>query len=337
MVAARPRRDNRLWRPAGRCTLANVMQARRGLAVLIACMAAVMATGCGGDGGGGSSPTPDGGADADAAGTTWGNSSCGTCVQSSCGSEIQTCSQDPGCAAHLTCLEACPVGADGDLDPGCEANCPAASGSTGVDAVQAFDDCRQTGAGASCAGCGGVAPDGGDGGDADAGDGGCAVPLLCEQCAPSTDPNACYKCEDENCCDSHAACLADADCEVYRVCMQSECPSTYSLSQCIEFCDSAHGTAGYEKFFTRVTCVEAKCLSECANETPCVKCENDHCASEFAECDSHEACSRASFCVGDCNGDQACLAGCKAKYPGAEPALDAKINCLLAYCGTTCS
>src|SRR5262245_20736794 len=119
------------------------------------------------------------------AGPTWGASACAACVGTGCRTELDACSRDPSCAAHLSCLRACPPGPKGDVDSACEAGCPAVSGSSAEAALAALRSCRKTGAGAACAACGGAPPDAGG----DAADAGCSAhPFLCQECGGSTDP-----------------------------------------------------------------------------------------------------------------------------------------------------
>lgn len=267
--------------------------------------------------------------DAGTNGATWGASACSRCIDSSCSQQIQSCSQDPSCAAYLTCLRKCPVAADGNVDATCAAKCPTASGTSGKTAIAALDQCRQSGAGASCAACGGTSDDGGS----DAGDGGCETPLLCQQCGPSQEPDAgaCAACEDQYCCDSRSACHNDPTCVAYLTCMQSECTAS-STADCIDFCDKAH-PGGFQKFANVFACVQAKCANgECAAPTKCQTCLNKNCANEQVACDTNETCFQATYCIGNCNGVTQCINDCKTKYPNSEPMLDAFLSCAVSLC-----
>lgn len=298
--------------------------------VVLACVIGAGIAGCSsGKSGGGLSQAKDAGPEADA-GSNWGVSACATCIDASCSSEIQECSNDPSCSAHLDCLRACPVGANGDVDPTCEASCPAASGSVGQAAIQALDDCRHTGAGASCTACGGK-PDGGDAG----GDAGCSRPILCQQCAGSDLSNACYKCEHEKCCDTYAACHNNATCIAYITCIQN-CTSGYD--KCVSICDAQVPDGGYHDFQAKMACVTARCLAECGGSSQqCQQCTNAHCMNEFLDCQLNDACSHATACLGTCAGSQQCYDSCVAKYPGDEPVLDTFLTCLKANCTNDCS
>lgn len=302
------------------------------LLVVLVCIAATPGCGRSKNSGGKTTTRTDAGADADA-GATWGASDCASCVDSSCSSEIQSCSQDPSCGAYLDCLRSCPVGTNGDVDPSCEAACPKASGTAGQSAMKALDDCRQTGAGASCSACGGTS-DAGDGGN-EGGDAGCARPMLCEQCAASDGGTACFKCEDEHCCQEEAACQNDPNCLPYQQCIQN-CPDSYGA--CVASCNAQFPDGGYHNFAVKIACVTVNCLTECFTPySACDQCGNAHCTNEYIDCEENKACSLASACITTCANSQKCHDDCVAQNPGAEPELDAYTSCLRTNCPTECN
>ncbi len=117
--------------------------------------------------------------------------------------------------------------------------------------------------------------------------------------------------------------------------MKSEC-TLGDQAQCVAFCDSAH-PGGYAKFAVRLACLEVRCLAECSGPSPCVQCMNDHCAKEYMDCQTNEACSRAALCVGTCSGSQQCFDDCITKNPGSQPAFDGYSSCSLSYCSDACN
>lgn len=265
------------------------------------------------------STTKDAGTDS----STWGASDCGNCVESSCTSEITDCTANPECAARLSCLRACPVGTDGNVDSKCETSCPTPNGSTGQTLATALDSCRQS---ASCTACG-AAP-------SDAGDAGCSIALLCEQCPAAPDPDPCLQCQHEHCCNAYANCEADSACHAFRQCWLSDCPGSYTEAQCIEFCDQK-APGGYAKFAPILACGYMSCAKTCSLPA-CYDCLAQHCAKEFVACEGDENCFRASECLAACGSTQKCLDDCAAKYPGSRDALLAEGQCAKNYCAGSC-
>lgn len=263
--------------------------------------------------------------DAGTEAATWGASDCSSCIDSSCAQQVQACSEEPSCAAYLTCLRKCPVAADGNVDATCAAKCPTSAGSSGEAAITSLDQCRKSGAGASCAACGGTNSDGGS-------DGGCDMPLLCQQCAPpQADASACVTCAQKYCCDSRDACHNDPTCAAYLTCMSSDCTAG-TVAACIAFCDQAH-PGGFDKYAQYLACAMVKCADgSCAPASKCQTCLNDKCANAEVACQTNEACFLASDCVGNCNGVSQCIDNCKTRYPGSEPTLDDLGTCSVSMC-----
>jgi hypothetical protein len=155
----------------------------------------------------GCSSTPannDAGADSSSG---FGASACGSCVETQCASAITTCNSSAECSAYWSCVLGCGVDSSGNVDANCASACPRGSSSTGTTDEQALDQCRTTGAGASCAACGGDA--GADGGN----------PIIHQMCTQVTDTTPCFTCEDNNCCNTYAACHADPECAAYKSCL----------------------------------------------------------------------------------------------------------------------
>lgn len=302
------------------------------------------AAGCssGGDSGSNSGASTSGGAggSSGSGGTTagWGEGACYGCVSGVCGSAIGTCQSDPTCAARLECLQACSSGADGNVDASCAAACPTASGSAGEEAIEALDTCLTTAA-ASCADCGGNAGAGGTGGSGTGGTGGatCEPDILCQDCGgPSDETNTCWKCQEEKCCDTDAACADDEKCTEYFRCYQ-DCLSLKGTQECLDECDATVGAEHYEGVSRKLGCVLTLCDEECGTTDACAVCINDNCGAELARCERIASCSRASVCVGDCGGVQTCVEGCFAEYPGSENLLSEILACTQARCEDLCS
>jgi hypothetical protein len=272
--------------------------------------------------------TPDPPGDA---GVAWGTSACASCVAGACAAEIDACSHEPTCAAHLTCLRACPLAPDGNVDEACEAACPKGAGSVGEAAISALADCRRAGAGTACTACGFDALP-----DAAGEDGGCrGDERLCQVCAPSVEAEECPRCEDENCCDTYAACKSDPLCDAYAQCMRS-C-TLPSFRECMEQCDRDVSPAGFAKFSTRLGCVFALCMVECGAGEPCSLCVADHCREEKFACDAHEPCARLEHCVGTCEGSALCIDDCNNAFPEGRELAAPLDECGLRNCLDPCS
>ncbi|WP_437725702.1 hypothetical protein [Sorangium sp. So ce861] len=303
------------------------------LAVLSVSLAAALSPAC--DGG----PLPSsagtaastgsgtgGGAGAGGGEVTYRTSACGACVvETACVSQVNACAADPGCAAYLDCLDACPLGPDGDADVACERACPPVSGSAGQSAQQAFIDCRASGPGARCAGCGQLPA--------------ATDPDFNQTCPPSMEENKCYKCEDERCCETYQACRDDQDCQDLVACIKA-CPGGADYPPCEGQCYQDHA-AGYERYGHRVACMEHFCFDDdaCGDEPlhPCVECQILHCADEMAACHHDLQCALLESCQVQCeSADQACLTACEETFPTAVETHNARLGCALAHCLPAC-
>lgn len=276
----------------------------------------------GGGGAAGSGGASTGGSAGADAGAGWAVSACGVCVESTCATEVTQCEAEPSCANFIGCLEACPVGANGDADPTCEAACPVPTEGAGQTAVQSFLTCR---AQSNCAPCGG--------GNSDAGS---KHPILSQQCSPAT-TLGCAKCEDENCCDTYAACAGDADCQAIKNCLKA---CTDPVSQCFADCFAANpGGNGKQLTLDRFACIDVLCAVPCSEITlPCDFCFREKCANTLAACDVDESCYLGTLCISECGGNQTCVQGCVAQVPGPSvDILNAFLNCSINECDAECS
>ena len=255
-----------------------------------------------------SAPANAGNADA---AVTYASSPCGTCVATACAAAIATCNADPTCATYLTCVDACTVTSAGDVNPTCEAACPAPSGSAGTSAQSGLDTCRKQGAGAACSECG--AADGGQDGATT-----CALgPALMQTCAASTDTNVCNKCQFEKCCDSAKKVYGSGPTKDFTDCYNA-CSGDIA---CVTACEKKYptGVAGYTEF---AACLDVKCLATglCHSNSACGTCNYQMCACELALCNADPDCWHLSECVADC-ASLTCAEACAKAAPPASAAL----------------
>lgn len=272
-------------------------------------------------------PLQDAGIDTSTA--TFGGSACGACVTQACASAISTCGGNPECAAYLSCLDACGIGPDGNVDPTCAAACPKGSSSTGTQYEQQLNTCRTTGPGAACSACG-----------ADAG----GNPIIHQTCPTGTDTNPCYLCEDNNCCHTYDACAADSECTALKTCLK-DCYAPgpdggvdAGAQGCSLFCNGQY-PKGVAHWAERRTCMDVHCLKECGAGTPdpCVSCAMSKCPEAYANLHG----TQDGYLLWDCTalcatGDKTCIDACIAKYPSAKAAFDAFGLCNVTRCGTQC-
>jgi hypothetical protein len=275
--------------------------------------------GSGGGGDGGSSPQGAGG------GSTWGDGECATCVRDACATQVDACLADPECPAYLDCLDACPVSDTGDAEPACQAACPRGTGTESLRAAAALDACRDPGPGVGCEACG--VPDRAQVPD---------FPELHQVCGDSVDPNACFACQDENCCETQEACNADPDCVAYKDCFRNDTGPNPFYD-----CGLAH-PQGVAVFAPGYVCAEYHCavgMPSCtkAERDACFTCLYDVCGEEWAALYRTRDGFLVSWCVGGCAvGDTACDQACYDLYPDAEDEGFRLAVCLLAGCDGIC-
>jgi hypothetical protein len=279
------------------------------LALVAACEGSD-ATGAGG--------TPD-------AGALYAGSACEACDSASCGAARAECAADAACTAYLKCLGKCELDPSGDAQPACEASCAQANPAGG--ALEAFRDCRASGAGSSCSACGRAA--GSDGGSA----GGSGCTPFPQSCKPVSYADACIQCSYERCCEASdlvfstpgpAAELADCWMECTTPACESDCYDQYP--------DGISGFAQWETcFFTQ--CGEPQ--GPCTLAGTCNPCIYDQCECEYYRCKSDSSCHRALECYGLCE-DPACLDACLARYPQAAELLNQYQVCVTQRCGSQC-
>lgn len=250
--------------------------------------------------------------------TAWSAGACGTCVTAACTAARADCGADPGCAAWLSCFEACP-----ESDAACGVACATPSGSAGEVARARFNECRLQGAGSGCTACG-------------TSDGGIALdPLLTQQCPASAETNECWKCEDEHCCDSYAACKVDSpECSAFSLCI-NDCTTTGDLDTCFAQCDTQN-PGGIDLYLRRLSCVQHRCLKECGeSEDPCLICANTECGNESVACDTDQSCYKLQRCIAACpQADGTCINACISANP--TPHWEPYQTCITQRCTTSC-
>jgi hypothetical protein len=174
----------------------------------------------------------------------------------------------------------------------------------------------------------------GTGGPPDAGSELTGPAVLRQTCAASTESNACYKCEDEKCCQTYARCHANAECEAFKACLLA-CPAG---EHCEESCTAQHPN-GVSAWAPRLVCMTVHCGTACSSAPvpDCVTCINTFCADEYAVLESTPAGYLLQACIAACPfADAACIDGCKKKYQSAVQALDALATCSSQKCPMRC-
>jgi hypothetical protein len=267
-----------------------------------------------------SSSTSGGGAPA-------GSNACSSCIAEACTTAVDACAADQTCSAYLACLSACPEDGDGLVDPACILACPAPTTDPGTSAFEQLNVCRAIGEGARCASCGATTQHADPAG------------VLGQMCPDSTDPNACYACEDESCCETWAAYDASPEAktffECFRTCLQS------NGEGCVQPCYEAH-PGGFELAAKRWACLQVYCVDEGVCNSgplaPCVACGNQYCAAPFVELITNPAGFIFTYqCTPFCApGDKPCIDACLEAYPQAAPLFDAWTSCVVSQCGPEC-
>lgn len=253
-------------------------------------------------------------------------SPCKTCVTTACASVRTACDAEPTCATHAACVDACPTDEHGVPTSACVDACPAAEGTAAVRRRVAYDSCVLDTGVRGCAACAG-AVDAGSGSD-----------LLTQTCKPSTETDECFKCEDEKCCDTYAACVAVPACKQdLQPCLVA-CKSDLA---CIAGCYDKYPT-GVPAWARRTTCVSTLCASEC-NKGPvdaCVACSTvNECRDTYVACHGDPTCFGVFECVRTTCPDvtEACLNQCAAKgTPRAKALYDAWVACTVTACSGPC-
>jgi hypothetical protein len=256
-------------------------------------------------------------------GERYGNSECGECALDACGAALAECDADPGCAAYLACLKECPVAADGDADPECEAACPVAEGTTTAEAVARMRYCRESGdGGLLCPPCGKTQQ---------------TDPCLMQSCGPSEETNPCYKCDDENCCELFEAYLANPEAQALLLCLQACGNDDFCHFDCYDMHPDGVADVG-----ARMSCLGILCGVECGSAgNPCNDCTKAKCPSQEIQCGKNADCFLIRVCEVECEllgGEPAaCIETCLAQHPNGVDAFYSLVACVAEECLNVCS
>ena len=270
----------------------------------------------------------DAGTDAPPAGASWTTGACGSCVAPACAAARQTCDTEPSCAAHGACADACAGTADGAIDPACLAACPRGANAVATTSRVAYDTCLTTSGPKGCAAC--AQPTTGPTSTSD---------ILSQTCAgTSSDPTMCGKCEDLNCCETYAACVAEPECKLgVQPCLKACAGDVACDAKC--YADHPNGVAAWAR---RSACIYRKCLPDCGGTADaCLTCATlTSCGDPNTLCQADAGCFLINSCLDEtCYGaiTDSCLAACKAKQPPASGKLfDDWFSCTSVACTGVC-
>jgi len=277
-------------------------------------------------------PAADGGSDAavgdDAGPAAWLAGACGSCVQTACTSQRQVCDAEPSCALHSACADACASAPGGIIDAACLAACPRGDNAVASRSRAAYDACI-TGSGvAGCTKC--TKPTTSDPVS--------FAEILDQKCGPSTETNACFKCEAERCCETFDACVAEPECKLQ---LQPCLVACKGDKACQGRCYAAH-PKGVSAWARRSTCNVARCATECGGTVDaCAACGiTTTCREPNARCTADAGCFLLRACLDETcpTIDDACIKTCKAKVPPtAGPLFDAWFACISVSCVSACN
>jgi hypothetical protein len=261
-------------------------------------------------------------------------SACGQCVAEQCKGERRGCAAEPACAAYLTCADACPSAASGDIDPACEAACSRPSEPAGAAAFDAFTLCRTRGAGASCRACGPRSSRYRD-------------PILQQVCTspapPLTAPITfcgtlteavaldCRRCQYERCCETRGACDDSPKCVELRACV-TDC-SSINRECFAKYDDAVVGLLGAHRVCTRVWC-SARCITKPLDA--CHECIHEQCGDETVALYGSGQGVLLDDCEFDCKGDAGCSARCLSDHPSLTSARASYDLCIVKRCLESC-
>jgi hypothetical protein len=267
------------------------------------------------------------GAAADLRPTAWGANDCGRCEARVCDPEIRSCSTDPQCAAHLSCLLACGgvTSEDGarDIDAGCEAACPPVESAVGIRAIEALRACRLRGPGTyDCPDCGRLR---------------CDHPL-CKQVCPSLPPgDPCLRCRTMACCETESACEQQPACTDYIQCIRECFAISPGSLRCDAECDIRFPD-GSLTYIQKRACNIAMCGDQCLTRIgPCEKCILKKCLNEYLGCEADADCQRGLYCGTFCDpGDGPCIDACKRRHPAGQVLSERVGLCTEQRCAVEC-
>jgi hypothetical protein len=263
---------------------------------------------------------------------TFAQTSCSDCFLRTCAEPVDACRSDPGCAAYLDCLGACPVDEEGFIDPDCDVACSPTTSSEATRAQAEVVKCRTQDAAAACLEC---AP---------------AGPVLiggqAQLCEPRDDEpfSPCSPCYWENCCDTWDACFgegADPDCDALASCV-ALCVDA-PLEPCVDACFAAH-PASVETLLAQNGCAMEFCAKDqidcnADKRSECDVCLFDTCGPMWVDLMSNPDGFLLFACLGDCgavDGGVTCVEACFDAHPGAEYAGYLWAECVAFNCESSC-
>lgn len=265
--------------------------------------------------------TPDGATPDSATAAGWAGGDCGRCLADACKPQREVCNVEPSCAAHVTCADACAPGPDGRVAAACLAACPRGDNAVASRSRKAYDGCITDPVASACDACPKATAT--------------KEPILDQKCGPSTETNTCFKCEDEKCCETFAACDVNQDC---RKAIQPCIVGCNGDKKCVDDCYKAH-PQGLEAWAPRQACMLVQCRAECgAKPEKCVDCIATKCAQPYVRCQSNVDCFLIMECSARCNVvDDACLTMCKmGRSADSHRLLDDFLNCGGRNCDAEC-
>jgi hypothetical protein len=230
-----------------------------------------------------------------------------------CSNEKAACAAEPACASWLDCVLACPVATNGDADPVCEKACPGSS--TEDKPRAALNDCRRSGAGASCTPCGKIGPG--------------AHPILNQSCPASTSADGCVRCQESKCCKTSC----DAGCNSLIGCIKGCGGLSKGDTACIDAC-YAKNPKGVAETGPWLACVGVVCKKDCPGiltTTDCAACALEKCGAPFADCLAEPACYLRYMCGLACKNTE-CYQACDKKHIAGEAAFDRFLLCVADRC-----
>jgi hypothetical protein len=163
-----------------------------------------------------------------------------------------------------------------------------------------------------------------------------------------SDQTPCYTCEDDYCCNTYAACFANADCTALENCLKdclngnaddagAPAGGAPDGGSCELICGQAH-PSGLVDWAPRETCLLVACTVSCENPpmpplSACLACQYQSCADEFANLNGTPDGWLVGACIAACpTGVNPCNTACLAQYPSAKGSLDALTTCIMASC-----
>jgi hypothetical protein len=282
------------------------------LAAAASCSSSSASSPDGSDGGAGDAATE--------AASGFGSGACGSCVVDKCRQAREVCDAEPSCASHASCADKCPASSTGVPDKSCLDACPGGANSVAARARATYDTCLLVTGPKACDGC--TKP------PADKS----VLDVTDQQCGTSTDPNACYKCEEQKCCKTYEGCAAEPECKEQL----QPCVKACTDAKCVSNCYAQH-PKGVLPWARRLTCMLVNCATECGGApNDCVKCSSQTiCRDTFVRCNADEGCFLLRACLDETCPDvtEECLTKCKAKVPPAAGALfDEWTSCAFLSC-----